>query len=114
MTAHSTNFWDRNLGTIVMIIIVLAGQISSYAVLTARVTALEEKTKSHVSISEHDDLIRRVELLEKDMVPRSEHLLRDEQLNIRLTNIESQQRHLQETLDETMTYLRIKHPKSSD
>jgi len=93
-----------------MVTILLAGQISGYSILTARVSALEERTKSMISSTEYQDLQRRVELLEKDTVPRSEHLLRDEQLNARLTNIETQQAQLQKSLDDAMTYLRSTKP----
>lgn len=82
------NFWDRHLATVVFGLVLLMGQVGAYAVLQSRVASLETRQQETTSKSQHDDLVRRVQGLETELVPRSEHLLRDEQLNARLKNIE--------------------------
>jgi hypothetical protein len=93
------NFFDRHLGTVVMVSVLFFGQIASYAVLQSRVNTLEEMTKDTVKQSEHKDLLRRTEMLEKEVVPRSEHLLRDAELNKRLDQIQESIREVQDRLD---------------
>ena len=87
MTAKRSNghgFMDRHLATIVMVSLVFAGQIAGYAILQNKVGGLEDRTKDNVNRSEHTDLLRRTEILERELVPRSEHQLRDAELNKRL------------------------------
>lgn len=50
--------------------------------------------------SKVDELRRRTEILEKDLVPRSEHLMRDEQLNKRLDLMQDQIKNVQETANQ--------------
>lgn len=71
-----------------MVTVLLAGQIASFAVLQSRVSGLEDAARDSVKRSEHLDLTRRTEMLEKELVPRSEHLLRDTELNKRLDQIQ--------------------------
>lgn len=82
------NFFDRHLGTVVMVALLFIGQIAGYSVLQARVNSLEDQTKDSVKRSEHTDLLRRTENLETELVPRSEHILRDQELNKRLDTIQ--------------------------
>lgn len=82
------SFWDRHLATVVFGIVLMMGQVGAFAVLQSRVASLESRQQDSTSKSQHDDLVRRVQGLETELVPRSEHLLRDEQLNARLKNIE--------------------------
>lgn len=93
------NFFDRHLGTVVMVSILFFGQIASYAVLQSRVNTLERVADDSVKQSEHKDLLRRTETLERELVPRSEHLLRDAELNKRLDQIQESIREVQDRLD---------------
>lgn len=68
--------------------VLASGQIAVFAVLQNRVSNVELRQNDSVNKSQHEDLVRRVAVLETELVPRSEHLLRDEQLNARLKNIE--------------------------
>jgi len=85
---NGTGFVDRHLATVITVVILLGGQIASFAVLQSRVNYLEDQTKDVVRRSEHTEITRRVEALETQLVPRSEHLLRDTELNKRLDQIQ--------------------------
>lgn len=93
-------FWDRHLGTVVFGIVLVAGQVGAFAVLQSRVTMIEMRQSDTVSKTQHDDLTRRTAILEGELVPRSEHLLRDEQLNARLKNIEESTHSIDERLNQ--------------
>jgi hypothetical protein len=67
--------------------------------LQSRVNALEELRADTVKSSEHKDLLRRVEILEVELVPRSEHLLREAELSKRLDEIQQSIREVQDRLD---------------
>lgn len=80
-------FLDRHLGTVLTVALLFTGQVASFAILQARVNTLELSVAGSVSRSEHMDANRRIEVLEHELVPRSEHLLRDTELNKRLDEI---------------------------
>lgn len=86
--ATKINFWDKHLGTFIFCGVLAATQIAIFSVLQNRVAIMETRQIDFVVKSSHEDLTRRVMSLETELVPRSEHLLRDEQLNARLKNIE--------------------------
>lgn len=96
----SFGFWDRHLGTVVFGIVLVAGQVGAFAVLQSRVTMIEMRQSDTITKSQHDDLVRRTASLENELVPRSEHLLRDEQLNARLKNIEEMTHSIDERLNQ--------------
>jgi hypothetical protein len=104
-------FLDRHLGTIIMLGLLLIGQFTTFAILQTRVSELEDQTKNMVPLNEHRDLQRRMEALESEIVPRAEHQARDQELDDRLRNIESEQKHLHEMLDEVILELRLHPPK---
>lgn len=102
MTTKPTNggnFFDRHLGTVVMVAVLFAGQIATFAVLQARVNSIDELLKDTVRQSEYKDTVRRTEKLEIELVPRQEHLLRDAELNKRLDQIQESIREVQDRLD---------------
>lgn len=94
---------DRHFGSMLWLVILAISQCASFAVLEFKVNALDETAKSalmdSVKQSEHKDLLRRVENLERELVPRSEHLLRDAELNKRLDQIQESIREVQDRLD---------------
>lgn len=94
--SHQNGFFDRHLGTIVVGALVVIGWASTFAMMQSRLTALEENYKDVVHRSEHIEITRRVDVLERELVPRSEHLIRDEQLNKRLDMIQDQIKLVQE------------------
>lgn len=82
------NFWDKHLGTFIFCGVLAATQIGIFSVLQNRVAIMETRQLDFVIKPQYDDLVRRVASLEVELVPRSEHILRDDQLNARLKNIE--------------------------
>lgn len=82
------SFIDKHLATIVMLFVMITGQVAGFAVLQSRVTTVEAGQADIVRRSEHMDVVRRVDSLEKEVVPRNEHLLRDTELNKRLDEIQ--------------------------
>lgn len=97
------NFFDRHLGTVVTVAVLFFGQIATYAVLQSRVNNLEDLTKDTVKQSEHKDTVRRIETLEykfaQDVVPRSEHTLRDADLNKRLDEIKDNVKEIRDRVE---------------
>lgn len=100
MSRTSATFWDRHLGTFVFGAVLLLGQVGAFAVIQNRVTTLESRQLDTTTKSQHEDLARRVASLETELVPRSEHNLRDEQLNTRLKNIEEAVHSIDERLNQ--------------
>lgn len=94
----SRSFLDKNFGTLVILGAMIIAQVAQYAILISRVNALEGNQPNFASQTQHADLARRVAGIESEMVPRSEHLLRDEQLNTRLKSIEDQLHVMNESL----------------
>lgn len=92
-------FVDRHFGTIVMIVALFVAQISIYAVLQSRVVSLEEHSHDYITQGEHKDLQRRTEMLEAQIVPRSEHIAMDVAMNKRLDEIALGIRELQARID---------------
>lgn len=82
------HFWDKHLGTLIFCGVLVATQIGIFSVLQNKVSILETRQSEYVYKGQFDDLVRRTAFLESELVPRSEHILRDEQLNTRLKNIE--------------------------
>lgn len=105
MSMYRSNFWERNALWLVTAIVSLLGYAAVFAVTADRVTTLEERSKEFVVSSQHKDLERRVESLETEVVPRSEHLLRDEDLNKRLDGIQSSITSLQTQMNSVQTQL---------
>lgn len=92
------SFFERHFGTLIIVGAMTIAQVAEYAILQARVAALEGEQKNSITSVQHEDLTRRVVALESEVVPRSEHLLRDEQLSLRLKNIEDQLHVMNENL----------------
>lgn len=92
------SFFERHFGTLVIVGAMTLAQVAEYSILQARVTTLEGEQKNSITAAEHGDLARRVVGLESEMVPRSEHLLRDEQINIRLKSIEDEMHVMNQSL----------------
>lgn len=82
-----------------MVAILLAGQIASFAVLQVHVSNLEESSHDNVKRTEHMDLLRRTETLEKELVPRTEHMYRDAELNKRLDAIQENIKEVRDKVD---------------
>ena len=93
------SFFDRHLGTVVMVGVLIVGQITGYALLQARVNSLEDNNKDTVHRSEHAELERRTAILEQELVPRSEHMLRDTELNKRLDEIQSNVKEIRDRVE---------------
>lgn len=104
--AMQNSFADKHLNTIVIAILVVAGWIANFAIMQARLGSLEEVSHDMVHRSEYIDALRRVDVLEKELVPRSEHLIRDEQLNKRLDIIQDQLKIVQEDVGQIKTEVR--------
>lgn len=100
MARRGETFWDRHLGTFVFGAVVLLGQVGAFAIVQNRVSTLETRQLDTVTKSQHDDAVRRIASLETELVPRSEHILRDEQLNTRLKNIEEAVHSIDERLNQ--------------
>lgn len=105
---NHSGFFDRHLGTIVIAALVVAGWGSTFSVMQSRLGALEDNYKDMVHRSEHVDAVRRIDVLEKELVPRSEHLIRDEELNKRLDMIQEQLKLVQEDVAQIKTEVRRK------
>jgi hypothetical protein len=106
--SQSPGILDRHLGTIVVGALVILGWASTFAMMQSRLSALEDNYKDVVHRSEHVEITRRVDVLEKELVPRSEHLIRDEQLNKRLDMIQDQIKSMQEDVGVIKTEVRKK------
>ena len=101
---HATNtngksFFDRHFGSVLMIIVLFVGQVAEYAILQSRVAALEDRSRDFITQAEYKDISRRIEVLETELVPRSEHLLRDAELNKRLDGIQDSLTRLEDRLN---------------
>ncbi len=95
-TNHQPGFFDKHLGTVVVGVLVVAGWVSTFTMMQSRLGFLEDEYKDVVHRSEHVETVRRIDVLEKELVPRSEHLIRDDQLNKRLDMIQEQIKLMQE------------------
>lgn len=78
------SFFEKHFATLVMVGITAMGLVANFTLMGSKV----------------DELRRRTEILEKDLVPRSEHLMRDEQLNKRLDLMQDQIKNVQETANQ--------------
>jgi archaellum component FlaC len=105
---HNPGFFDRHLGTIVVAALVVIGWASTFTMMQSRLGVLEENYKDVVHRSEHAEVTRRIDTLEKELVPRSEHLIRDDQLNKRLDMIQDQIKSVQEDVAMIKTEVRRK------
>lgn len=83
-----------------MIVLIAMGWAANFSLLSARL----------------DEIRRRTEILEHEIVPRSEHIMREEQLNKRLDTMEDQIRNVQQTANQISLQLAVqkiqtdKHP----
>lgn len=98
--AQSANFLDRHLGTVIFFGAMLLSQAGIFAVSQNKIAQVESRQQEMVTRSEHADVVRRIGALEVEVVPRQEHQLRDEQLNLRLKNIEEAVHSIDDRLNE--------------
>lgn len=80
---NGTSFFEKNGSTLVLIVAMLVGWISNYAVLQAHV----------------DEYQRRIDVVEKQLVPRDEAIERETQLNKRLDTVQDTLNRLQDSVE---------------
>lgn len=91
-----------------MCALIVAGWVSNYSINANKISNLEDAMKTigialdkdFVHRSEHIEVQRRVDKLEVELVPRSEHLLRETELNKRLDIMQDQLKGIQEDINQ--------------